>query len=107
MQGLQPAQAPPLICDRRVVQEPLEDVFVIALQSHERGRERVAHQAIEHAPGIRTAVDIIAERHGQTFVNRLGFEVAANLLDHAIEKIRSSVNIADRVDASWYGERRI
>ena len=98
MQRLQPAEVPPLIRDRRVVQEPLKDVFVIALQSHERGRERVAHQAIKNAPGIEHPFGTLKMRMGATHflmktLPKVATEMALHVLAYNLTRVMNIVGV--------------
>ena len=47
-----------------------------------------------------TPVEIIAERHGHTILDRVCFQITANGDNDAVEQIQTTMNIADGVDAS-------
>ena len=83
--------------DRRVIEKRDHQCLVIPLQGHVAAGKRVLQQAVEHAAGIRPAVDIVAERHGEAVAAML-LGVAVNRRDHAVEQIEPAMNIADRVN---------
>src|SRR5262245_6842315 len=100
MDGLEPAEVPPMLDNGRVVEEGLEQRLVVSLQRDGARRKGVAHEAIEHAARIRSAIDVVAKRNGQAIAGRVGLEIARYQCDHAIEQVGSAMNIADDVDAS-------
>ncbi len=106
MQRLQPAKAAPMGRDRGIAQKALEQGFVISLQRNEIRRKRIARQAIEDAARIGAAIDVIADRYGQTSARGTCFKIACDLADHAVEQIRSAVNIANDVEPLPLGQLR-
>ena len=79
---------------------------MITLQRNEIGRKRIARQAIEDAARIGAAIDVIADRDGQTIAGRGRVKIARDLADHAVEQIRSAVNIANDIEAVPLGQLR-
>ena len=79
--------------DRGIAQKALKQGFVITLQRDEIGRKRITRQALEDAARIGAAIDVIANRHSETIGDRVGVEIAGNLFDHEVEKIRPAMTL--------------
>src|SRR5205823_8838205 len=103
---LQPAEAAPMARDRRIAQKALEQGFVVSLQRDELRRKWIARQAIEDAARIGAAIDVIADGYGETIARTAFFKIARDFADHAVEEIRSAVNIADDVEPVPLGQLR-
>ncbi len=79
---------------------------MVSFQRDELGRKRVAQQALDHAARIRAAVDVIAERHGESIGDRIAFVLPRDLADDAIEQVGAAVNVADDVEPAAFGQWR-
>src|SRR5215813_7421747 len=66
MQSFEPTETSPELKDCCIFQEGHQQVLVIACQCGDRGWPFAARKLLDHAPGAKTAVDIIAQenRHG-------------------------------------------
>ena len=72
---------------------------MIALERDIGGAERIAAQPVEHAAGIRSAVDVVAQRHGEALLTGHRAQVAVDQPNHAIEQIAPAVDVPDHIDA--------
>jgi hypothetical protein len=81
--------------DRR---EGLKQSLVVVLERDVGGRKRIFDQAIKHAARLRTAVDIVAEGHGQSS-GPMSLDIASDRADRPLKQIQPTVDVADRIDA--------
>src|SRR6516162_11154300 len=83
----------------KIVEKHLKQRFVISFQRHEVRRERIVHEAVEHPARIRPSINVVAERDRHTVADWTRVEVTRNVVDHAVEKIRPAMNVADDVNS--------
>jgi hypothetical protein len=103
MQRLQATQMPPVAADGRVVQEGLEQALVVAPERDVGRREWILGEPIEHAAGLGSAIDVVAQRNRQTIGGGLRTYVSMDLIDGPVEQVQPAVNVADDVKTSVAG----
>src|SRR5207245_5417807 len=87
-----------MLGDGGIVEKHLEQRFVISFQRDEVRREQIAHEGVEHPARIRPSINVVTERDRHTVADWTRIEVARNVVDHAVEQIRSATNVADDVN---------
>src|SRR4051794_38206566 len=97
MNGLQASQSPPILADRWVLHERFEEQFMIALERNKVGGKRVAGKPVKDAPRIRTTIDVVTQRNGQAFGDRVLLKIESDLFNDLVQKVGAPVNITDYV----------
>src|SRR6516162_7822815 len=93
------AKSSPLGRDRRIGQKSFEQRLMVAFERDVSGRERIICQTVQHASRIGTSVHVVAQRDGQAIGDRAFFEILLDLLDHFVEQIGATMDVADDVDS--------
>jgi len=96
---LHPAQLQPVRQERRVLKEPLHHSFVVAAQTHCAMDNESHREQIEHRPGVRSAIDVVAEIDLNSMCDRSAPYVVVDSRGDLAQQIGPAVNVADRIDA--------
>src|SRR5579872_4337891 len=102
VQRLKTANVAPNPSYRGIGDEFLQHRFMVALESHESGRERVSCQAFDDLPRVRPTIDVVAERDGEAIVRRRNLNIARDECNHPLQQISTTVNVADYVKPLWH-----
>jgi hypothetical protein len=79
---------------------------VIAFERDNRMLLFARQHSIDDFARMRAAVDIVAEENVQGVLDRIGLKAGVDAPEHLAQKINSSVNVADSVDANTAGNSR-
>src|SRR5262245_5385386 len=98
MQGLEATQVPPGFDDPGVFEERHQKVLVIACQGDNGGWPLATRKLLYDPHGAKTAVDIVAQKHGHGLLEGGKFEISFDVLGHLPQQVVTTVDVADTVD---------
>jgi len=90
--------------ERGIVQKLQQRLLMVSLEEHAfESRHRIIAQTVEHLPGLKPAIDIIAEENHNGAGGGLSAGIRAHLIEKRAQQVVAAVNIADRIEAEPLG----
>ena len=83
----------------RILKEVFENGFMVPAQTDCIPVHKPAAENVDDGLRVIAAVDIVSEIDLDGALNRSSAQIVINALDHVVEQIGSSMNVADCVDA--------
>ena len=96
---LHAAQLLPVVEDGRILKETFHHGFVVATQANRAIRNQPDRQQIDHCPGTRPAIDIVAEIDLDRMCDRSASDVIVDTSDYLTQQVGPTVDIANGIDA--------
>lgn len=96
---LHASQLLPVLQDSRVLNEAFQYGLMIAAQANRAIRDEPDRQQVDHAPGMRPAIDVVAKINFDLMRDRSPSDVIVDALDYLAQQIGPAVDIANGVDS--------
>ena len=96
---LHAAQWLPVLQDGRILKEPFHHSFVVAAQTHGAIGNEPDREQIDHRPGVRSAIDVVAEIDFDRMRDRPAPDVVVDACRDLAQQIGPAVDVTDRIDA--------
>ena len=100
---LHAAQLLPVLQNRRVLKEPVHHSFMVATQAHRAIGNEPDREQINHRPGMRTAIDVVAEIDFDSMRDRSAPDVVVDARSDFAQQVGPAVDVTDRIDACIRG----